>query len=128
LLVVGLAGCGSGQYPVHGKVSYPDGTAVTEGMVVFESKGNDNPIMARAEIQPDGSYVMGTKQPGDGLQPGTYRVLVAPKYDPNAVDRGPRPPAIDPRFSSFSTSQLTCEVKAEDNNYPITVKRPEKSR
>lgn len=128
LLFLGVAGCGPKLYPVRGKVTYADGTAIAEGMVVFESKGQENPVMARGDIRADGSYELGTKKPGDGVPAGTYRVLVTPKSDPNAIDKPKRPPPFDSRYMEFKTSGLECEVKAEANEFPIRVtaagKRP----
>jgi hypothetical protein len=121
LLVFAATGCGPSTYPVKGKVSYPDGSPVVEGMVVFESSGADKPVTARGEIQQDGTYRLSTYQPGDGVPPGPYKVLVTPKYDPNAIDKPQRTPPIHPRYSSFETSLLTFEVKAGENDFPITV-------
>lgn len=123
VLLLGAAGCGPKLYPVRGTVTLADGKPVTEGMVVFERKGEDRPVTARGEIQPDGSYRLGTHAPGDGAPPGPYRVLVAPKYDANAVDRPPAPPPFDPRYADFRTSGLEFEVKAGSNDFPITVKK-----
>jgi hypothetical protein len=122
LLLVGSAGCGTKYYPVRGKVTYADGTPVTEGLVVFESKDSEMPITARGEIQADGSYQLGTSQPGNGAPAGTYRVLVVPKTDPNTVDKKPQPsPPFDKRFMEFSTSGLVCEVKDGPTDFPIQV-------
>src|SRR5438067_1061279 len=66
LCLLGAAGCGSGLYPVRGKVTYPDGKPVTEGMVVFESKSEEARVTARGEIQSDGSFALSTHKPGDG--------------------------------------------------------------
>jgi len=128
LLLFGAAGCGPNLQPVHGKVTYPDGQPVTEGIVVFESDDGTRPVMARAEIQSDGTYVLGTFKPGDGVPPRKYRVLVAPKYDANAVDGPRKPPPIDPRFSDLKTSGLEFEVKSGANEFPITVTAPPKVR
>jgi hypothetical protein len=66
-------------------------------------------------------------KPGDGVPPGPYLVLVMPNYDANAIDKPQRtPPPIDPRYSSFETSNLTFEVKSGENDFPITVTKPGK--
>jgi hypothetical protein len=121
-------GCGRKQYSVRGKVSYPDGSPLTQGMVVFESTSQERPVMARGEIQADGRYELSTTQPGDGLPAGKYRVLVAPKTDPTAVDKRPTEPPFDPKFTEFATSELVCEVQEQANEYAITVTRPKKNR
>jgi hypothetical protein len=123
LLLLGAAGCGPRMYPVHGKVTYPDGSPVTEGMVVFESQGQEKPVTARGDIRPDGSYQLGTYKPGDGALAGKYRVLVAPKADPNAVDRPSGPPPFDPRFANFATSGLEFQVGAGASDFPIQVSK-----
>jgi hypothetical protein len=98
-------------------------------MVVFESQDEQNRIVARGEVQADGSYELSTYKPGDGALAGKYRVLVAPKSDPNAVDKPATPPPFDPRYMDFKTSGLEIEVKPETSDYPIRVTRPgEKSR
>jgi hypothetical protein len=123
LLLLAATGCG-GYYPVHGKVTYEDGTPVAKGIVVFESKDSARPVVARGDIEPDGTYRLGTQKPGDGAPAGKYRVLVTPRVEnPDA----PEVP-FDRRFSSFDTSQLEFEVKAGDNDFPIKVSRPGKGR
>ena len=125
LCLLGAAGCGSGLYPVRGKVTYPDGKPVTEGMVVFESKSEEARVTARGEIQSDGSFALSTHKPGDGAPAGKYRVLVAPKNDPNAVDRPAGPPPFDPRYADFNKSKLEFEVTpAGPNEFAIQVTRP----
>ncbi|HZY90490.1 MAG TPA: hypothetical protein VFE78_37050 [Gemmataceae bacterium] len=123
-LLLGAGGCGPKLYPVRGKVSLGDGKPVTEGMVVFERKGEEKPVTARGEIQPDGSFQLSTHRPGDGAPAGTYRVLVAPRSDPNAVDKPAKPPPFDPRYGDFKTSGLEFEVKAGGpSDFPITVNK-----
>jgi hypothetical protein len=121
LLLLAAGGCGPRLYPVRGSVTYPDGRPVTEGLVVFESDGPAKAVTARGDIHPDGRYELSTFRPGDGVPPGTYHVLVAPKSDPNAVDRPPKPPAFDPRFAAFATSGLEVEVAAGTADYPLHV-------
>jgi hypothetical protein len=124
LLLLTAAGCGPRLYPVRGKVTYPDGTPVTEGTVVFESQGGEKPRTSRGTIRADGGYELATHKPGDGVPAGKYRALVAPKYDPNAVDRPKGPPPFDPRYTSFETSGLEFEVTAAGpNEFPIRVTR-----
>jgi hypothetical protein len=126
LLLLGVTGCAR-YYPVHGTVTYPDGTPVTEGLVVFERQDAGKAVTARGDIQPDGSYRLSTAKPGDGVPPGKYRVLVAPKTDLNDVDR-PHAPPIDPSFADFKSSGLEFEVTADATEFPIRVTKPGKRR
>src|SRR5207237_9506822 len=112
LLLPGALGCGPKLYPVHGRVTFPDGKPLAEGMVVFESTGAEKAVTARGDVQADGSYQLSTYKPGDGALPGKYRALVAPKTDPNAIDKPAQPPPLDPRYARFATSGLQFEVTA----------------
>jgi hypothetical protein len=124
LLLVGVIGCGSKLYPARGTVTYADGSPVTEGFVVFESKGQEPRTTARGEIRSDGSFELGTHKPGDGALPGNYQVLVTPKSDPNAADKPSKKPPIHPRFGEFKTSKLEFDVTAAGpNEFPIKVTR-----
>jgi hypothetical protein len=124
LLLLALAGCGTKQYPVRGKVTFDDGTPLSEGMVVAESKG-EKPVTVRGEIQSDGSFTLGTQRAGDGVPPGTYRVQLVPRYDPAFADR-PKPPPFDSKYGSFATSQLELVVTEAGAELPITVTRRKK--
>src|SRR5581483_1663029 len=93
-------------------------------------KEGDKTFMARAEINKDGTFRLGTEKPGDGARPGKYRVLVNPPvtYKPDEA-RGIRAveirgPSIDARFSDFTTSGLELEVKPGRNEVALTVTRP----
>jgi hypothetical protein len=124
LLILLGTGCGNGSYPVRGKVTYADGTPVTMGIVVFESKDAAKAVTARGDIQPDGTYQLGTQKPGDGAPAGTYRVLVTPRVEnPDAPEV-----TFDRRFADFKTSGLEFEVKPGSNDYPIQVTKPAKGR
>ena len=124
LLLLGTIGCGSSLRPARGTVTYADGSPVTEGFVVFESKDQEKPITARGEIRSDGTFELGTFKPGDGAMPGKYRALVAPKFDPNAVDKPAKKPPIHPRYAEFKTSGLEFDVTAAGpNEFPIKVTR-----
>jgi hypothetical protein len=122
LLPLASAGCGGDLNSVSGKVTFEDGTPVTGGMVVFESKDAKPAVTARAPIESDGSYRIGTRKPGDGAPAGVYRVLISlpPPDDPRG--RFAKPP-FDARYTDFSTSGLECEVKSGSNDFPIQLKR-----
>lgn len=131
LFVVGsLTGCGEGRSPVRGQVTYADGTPLSWGTVVFEGNEGGKAVMARGDIQEDGTFTMGTEKPGDGVVPGKYRVLVT---TPASSEGGPplgerdrtvRGPTVDSRYKDFNTSGLEFEVKPGPNEFPIKVTKP----
>ena len=125
LFVLGGIGC-SDKVRVTGKVTFPDGTPLTVGKVVFET-GN---FAATGDIQPDGSYTLGSLKANDGIPPGTYSVSVAGASVPgetrevstsvasaaggvttSSVPMSMYVPAIATKYSRGETSGITCEVK-----------------
>jgi hypothetical protein len=124
LLLLSAAGCSHRLSPVGGRVTYEDGTPVTYGMVIFESKEGPHKITARGLIQPDGSYQLSMAKPGDGVPPGPYRVLIGPGQviDPDA----PPPLPFDKHYTDFATSGLEYEVQAGPNEFVIKLERPHK--
>jgi hypothetical protein len=124
LLLLGAAGCGPRLYPVSGKVTLSDGQPLTKGLVIFEGKEGDKLISARGDIQPDGSFRLGTHRPGDGAPPGKYQVLISPRANVDAPD----PPPFNERYTDFKTSGLTFEVTAGSNDFPIRLDRAGKGK
>ncbi len=69
-----IIGCDDGKVPLGGKVTYSDdGTPLETGTVGFTTDDYN----ARGPIQKDGSFVVSSEKPGDGLPPGTYRVHIS---------------------------------------------------
>ena len=125
-----LVGCGGGDRPVYragGQVTFADGTPVSAGRVNFRPVDDPKPVVARGEIQPDGTFRLTTFKTGDGALPGRHRVIVMPKITFD-VERHTEVIAvdIDPRFESYETSGLefTVTEKAADNEFLITVEPP----
>jgi hypothetical protein len=123
-LLVGVAGCGSGRYPVTGRVLYKDGSPVTEGTVIGEAAEGDRKVMAQGAVQPDGSFSWGTERPGDGAWPGKYRVVVVARALGEAEAAKGMLPAIDPKYSNPQTSGIEFDIKETHNEFTITVTRP----
>ncbi len=109
-----LAGCGSGNAKISGRITFPDGKPLTKGVVIFQSATN----VAKGMLDADGRYVIGSQYAADGLPPGTYKVFIAlaSELDPTFV-----PPSNDPdalryislvaeRFCSEQTTPLSGEV------------------
>src|SRR5581483_10033784 len=79
LLLAALPGCGSRRYPVTGSVNFDDGKPLEPGNLICERVIGGKTVMARGTILADGTFVLGTQRPGDGVLPGRYRVLVSPR-------------------------------------------------
>jgi hypothetical protein len=133
VVVVGLAlagalGCGgTNLYPVHGQVAFKDGAPITPlvgGQVVFEPLEPNAKESARGEIQPDGTFHLGTFKNGDGAPPGKYKVLVMPPARSPSDEKRPKPPVLHARYQRLNETPLEFNVTRGDNEYPITVERP----
>src|SRR5262245_37096766 len=124
LVLAGAAGCGSGRYPVSGRVVYDDGSPVEEGIVVGETWEGAPKVMAQGKIQRDGSFQWGTAKPADGAPPGKYRVVVLPRALGDAETAQGMQPAVDAKYTKHETSGITIEVKEGNNELPITVTKP----
>jgi hypothetical protein len=91
-------GCGGGEKvpslaKVHGKVSY-NGKPMALGKVLFipvkRGEGETRPFPAGAEIQPDGTYVLTTVNPGDGAAIGEHKVVMHVFEEPGKRKGPPR--------------------------------------
>jgi hypothetical protein len=124
LVCLAIAGCGKGGAKVTGKVSFPDGSPLTKGEVIFQ---NDTAQYAGA-INADGTYIMNGAVQGSGIPNGTYTVYVtgttvvtATSPDPTLASAPKELVAAE--FTSKSKSSLTCEVKGS-MTHDIEVKAP----
>lgn len=117
-LLVGLSGCGSGQYsgpvyPVKGKVLLATGKPLTTGSVQFipESGG----ALASGKIGSDGSFSLVSLDKREGAAPGSYKVRIEPSLEmtaPRGKSRTALPFALKYTDDDGDTG-LTATVKAE---------------
>lgn len=125
-----LAGCGGGPLPTYeagGTVTFPDGKPLSGGWVEFQPVEAPLSVGARGEIQPDGTFRLGTFESGDGAIEGEHRALVVPPLPEGDRDETPTPRwIIDPRFFRVETSGLrfTVSQDASKNQFHIEVTRP----
>jgi hypothetical protein len=123
-VLVGVAGCGSGRSAVNGRVTYPDGSPLTEGNVIGQMGEGVNSVTVQGIVKRDGSFSWGTEREGDGAVPGKYRVAVVPRGLGDAELAQGKRPAVDPKYSNPQTSGIEFEVKPGRNKLDITVTRP----
>ena len=119
-----VVGCGSGNMPLKGKVTFSDdGSPLTEGTVVCQKDGK----IYRGIIEEDGTYtITDIEKAGTGLPPGKYQVtltaqkatLVDDVYGHYEYEQ-----LIDLKYQSPETSGLSVEIPAEKNTYNIVVDR-----
>ena len=121
LIVLFLAtGC-SNNLKVTGKVTFPDGSPLTVGKVVFETES----FVASGPLQSDGTYTLGSVKENDGVPPGSYRVSISGAMVAgeaknvtmksaggisSTVPMSMYSSAVDTKFSRGETSGITCDV------------------
>ncbi len=121
---LGILGCSSGPktYPVKGKVVFKDtGKPLSGGTVLFESVADPN-IKASGDLEPDGSFELGSNVGKMGVVQGEHRILIMPplpEYGPE-LKKG----VIHPRYQRFETSELKFTVTPGDNYCEIQLERP----
>lgn len=118
-----LAGCGSDNVPLRGKVTFSDnGEPVPVGTVAFLKEGR----IARGTIRTDGTYIVGFERQTDGMPPGKYEVFIsgAQKLIGTSADGDPIfELLIGEKYTAASTSGLTLEVNASTKVFNIEVER-----
>jgi hypothetical protein len=133
ILVVICLGCNSNE-SLSGKVTFPDGSPLDCGVVIFENEGKQS----KGFINSDGIYVMGSNKTNDGLPHGKYRVCIQ-----GAVRLGESEktmemdgklslssmtsnitPSIAKKYTGFDTSGLTFVVDGTTKTFDIQVERP----
>jgi hypothetical protein len=126
MVLLTLTGCARNSlYPVNGKLVWEDGKPVTElasGMVVLETP--EGAPVARAGINPDGTFRLGSTAPGDGAVPGRYRVAVIESRQ----GEPPPPPKLELAHAKFETSGLEINVEPKTNEVTLQVRRAKPSK
>jgi hypothetical protein len=123
-LLAVTAGCSSGRYPVSGRVTYEDGSPVSEGTVIGLMEEGSTSVSVQGRIEADGRFSWGTDRPGDGAKPGKYLVAVIPRGLGDEETAQGKLPAVASKFSNPQTSGIEFEVKAGRNELNITVSKP----
>lgn len=121
-----IAGCGDRleTYPVSGQVHFTDGKPLPGGIVVFVSK--ESGVQARARIQEDGSFELGTLAKDDGSVGGVHRVAVQPLVlGPGMAPEHP----VARKYHSVTTSGIEFTVRTDGpNEFEIVVEPPDAQR
>lgn len=133
-LVVILSGCDDPRpqtFPVSGKVAFADGKPVRFGMIQFipQEKGPS----ARAKLDMNGNFVLGTYSESDGAIAGRHDVIIVQHLSSlsgQAVrhssdhEEGDENSMVDVRYSQLGLSPLTATVEPQANQIRLRVERP----
>jgi hypothetical protein len=120
ILAIGCGGGGSGDaLQVTGTVKNADGSTLDlsqGGLVLFMPVGEGT--AATGNLNADGSFSMMTKQPGDGMKPGAYKVLLQIWKDYRAGTL-----AVPQQYGDASTTPLEATVDADHTHFDFQVEK-----
>lgn len=121
LLAVAVTGCGkdNGTVPVTGTARVAGGVPLPAGRVMLYG-GDTGPS---GQIQPDGSFRIGTFTTTDGARPGRYKVVITgvAKPDTRPYEEAMLHPElapqslIHPKYNRAETSDLEVDISAGPN-------------
>jgi hypothetical protein len=104
--------------PVKGKVTYK-GQPLTKGSVEFEPR--DFGRSASGDLQPDGTFVLGTLKEGDGVVAGHHRVFVTGTGIPGKTAKKSKE-LVPAKYTQPATSGLTADVDKEHTEFTFELK------
>ena len=117
-----FTGCGD-NVGLKGKAVFSDdGSPLTTGMVCFEKDG----YLARGNLQPDGTFTVGSLKKSDGLPKGTYRVYITGAEKVIGQSKMGLPlyePLIDKKYAAANTSGITIDVAPTTKFFEVVVDR-----
>lgn len=114
-----LGGCGAAgdeAVQVTGSVKNADGSVATgeSALIVFQpvSEGKS----ASGSIGPDGAFELMTIKPGDGVQPGQYKVVlrIFKNYREQIL-------AVPEKYADASTTPLEATVDADHRHFDFKI-------
>ena len=127
----------SPTYQAGGVVTLSDGAPLPGGWIECHLEDDPRSPAAKARIQPDGRFELGTYAEADGALEGTHRVMVLPPMpsstnpawdpgEPGGLLNAPQDvPKIEQRYQRFETSGLKIFVTSEPlkNRFQIRLER-----
>jgi hypothetical protein len=126
LLVIAAAltiGCGGGDgaLQVTGKVTNADGSPIQceGGMVLFQPATigeNASGKHATGGMKSDGTFEMMTRTPGDGMQPGQYKVVLQLWKNYNKQEL-----AVPQKYGDATTTPLEATVDGDHTHFEFKV-------
>jgi hypothetical protein len=122
LILISAIGCRGdeegGLIPVTGVVHNADGSRMQfeNGRVIFAPANGGR--SASGSVEKDGTFVMMTEAPGDGVQPGDYKVIlnIWTSYRDQTS-------AVPEEYTDPATTPLEATVDADNDRFDFVVER-----
>jgi hypothetical protein len=120
LLFIFLAIAGCGEIKVGGKVTFPDGTPLSTGKIIF----SDATHTFTAKIHKDGSFSLGKLKDGEGIPAGHYKVGIGEAFT-EEFPAADKPPIVTyliaEKFRSPETSGIEFDIQKKTTDIAIVV-------
>lgn len=127
LMLLSVCGCqrlppNKATYPVHGKVTMPDGGGPPKGTYVYFIPTTDDGMLGNGSVGEDGTYRVYVYRGQEGLPAGDYKVRIG-EYEPEGTPSGFQGEfaKIPEKYRKPDTSGLTLTVKSGDNTFDIAM-------
>jgi hypothetical protein len=125
LVFLALPGCRSKEAPKGEVLALPPSPAppqlvriqgiitldhkrLSGGMVMFLPEKDNEGTPASGLVKAEGTFELGTVVPGDGIAPGSYKVLVTPPENGEGADK-----RIPSKYTDPEETPLKCTVEKE---------------
>lgn len=113
-------GCGGADaiVPVSGTVKNADGAPLIfeSGTIIFQPAAAGR--AANGAVDKGGAFAMTTATPGDGVQPGTYKVVLQlwKNYRDHVL-------AVPEAYGDVSTTPLEVTVDADHDHFDLSIEK-----
>jgi hypothetical protein len=113
------------QEPVHGKITFPDGTPLKGGVIYFSpvevAMSNGQVRFETASlVDGQGRYQLGFNGDGAGAPEGDYKVTIGPR---DAMElKGSNSERIPAKYREKATTPLSAAVKEGDNTFDFVLR------
>jgi hypothetical protein len=98
-----------------------NGEPLRAGEITFHPKETVG-AEASAELESDGSFQLTTAVKNDGALPGYYLVSISPYSMKTGRATATQAHLVPAKYAAPETSELTAEVKAQDNEFTFHIK------
>ena len=113
-------GCGGADalVPVSGTVKNADGSPLVfeSGTIIFQPAAAGR--AANGAVDQNGAFAMTTATPGDGVQPGTYKVVIQlwKNYRNHVL-------AVPEAYGDVTTTPLEVTVDADHDQFDLSIEK-----
>lgn len=115
-------GCAGGRVNVSGTVAYEDGALLEDGTIFGEMEGEGAKEMAQAAVK-------GGKFTFSSIPAGKYKIMVQCQALGDAEIAEGKPPLIEGKYGSYTSSGLTLDTSAGASGVKFTVgKKPTRKK